>query len=461
MPNVIKYSPGSTPSGTLKKGDMAIGNNTVDYGSTFYSGITPPSGGYTIYLNKVSNGPSIICPVNDTELIYWTKAISGNTYATAAECLNWFAGQNDKVVVNKDYEGVVMDGLVLNIDASFVPSYPTTGTTWYDIGPNSLNATLTNGPVFQSGSIYFDGTDDQGSIVGTSSVLDITSQITMIAWVNPTTIAATWQGIFLRQTVGDYELWMYGNKLRYGIRLNGSMYRQDGSISLSTNTWYMLAWTYDGSAVRLYVNGVADSSFARTGTINTSDGIIYIGYSGFASERFNGKIARCQLYNRALSAYEISKNYIAGLGTNIVTDGLRLITSWSSLAALTSRTANSVVAPDGSMTATLFERVSVANAGHAQIRQQLPTIDLEPNTSYRVSFWAKRIYLTQTIVFDFSDTPSQTITLTDNWVFYNYILTTGSSFPVGEFIDIGSNTTAGGSQLGERYSIWSLHVSLA
>lgn len=202
--------------------------------------------------------------------------------------------------------------LVLYLDAANNKSYVSGSTTWNDISRGGNNGTLVNGPTFNSGnggSIVFDGVDDQGSIVGTSSVLDITSQITMIAWVNPTTIAAAWQGIFLRQTIGDYELWMYGNKLRYGIRLNGSMYRQDGSISLSTNTWYMLAWTYDGNAVRLYVNGVADSSFARTGTIDTSDSIIYIGYSGYASERFNGKIARCQLYNRALSATEILQNY--------------------------------------------------------------------------------------------------------------------------------------------------------
>lgn len=73
----------------------------------------------------------------------------------------------------------------------------------------------------------------------------------------------------------------------------------------------------------------------------------------------------------------------------------------------------------------------------------------------------KRIYLTQSIEFDFSDTPNQLVTLTDDWKFYSYTLTTGSSFPVGEFFDIGSRSVAGGSQLGEKYSIWSLHVSLA
>jgi hypothetical protein len=91
-------------------------------------------------------------------------------------------------------------------------------------------------------------------------------------------------------------------------------------------------------------------------------------------------------------------------------------------------------------------------------------VDLLPSTAYSISFWAKRISLTQVLNFDFSDNPSQIITLTDNWDFYFFTLTTRDSTITnntsGEFIDIGSTTTALGSQIGEKYSIWKLHVSL-
>jgi len=314
MPNAIKYNV-SPQTLALKEGDFWIGTGDVSKGPTvntdYWNGITPPVGGYTIYLGRVGQSPIAYVANNDTELISLTNRIGSQNFTTVAQCLSWYLTQPDKMVLNIDYPAIVTDGLVLNLDAGFAPSYPTTGTTWYNMGPNSLNATLTNGPSFQSGLIYFDGTDDQATIAGTSPALDITSQITMIAWVNPTTIGGSWQGIFLRQTVGDYELWMFGNKLRYGLRLNGTMYRDSGNISLTANTWYMLAWTYDGSTVRLYVNAVADSTFSRSGAISTSDGTIYIGYSGFASERFNGYIAACQLYNKALSASEILKNYNA------------------------------------------------------------------------------------------------------------------------------------------------------
>lgn len=76
MPNVIKYTTGATETGCLRKGNMLIGNNTADYGATFWNGINPPVGGYTIYLNKASGGPSIYCPTNDTQLIDIANQIS-------------------------------------------------------------------------------------------------------------------------------------------------------------------------------------------------------------------------------------------------------------------------------------------------------------------------------------------------------------------------------------------------
>ena len=187
MPNVIKYTTGATETGCLRKGNMQIGNNTANYGATFWNGINPPSGGYTIYLNKVSGGPSIYCPANDSQLITITNQIAGASYTTAAQCLAYFASQTDKLCVNFNYEGIVTNGLVLNLDAGFDPSYPTTGTTWYDLSGNTYNGTLTNGPTFNSensGSIVFDGTNDYAQL--SQNIFNGTSYtgVTFCAWVN-------------------------------------------------------------------------------------------------------------------------------------------------------------------------------------------------------------------------------------------------------------------------------------
>ena len=130
MPNPIKYST-SAQTLALKKGNFYIGTGDVGKGPTsttdYYNGITPPSGGYTIYLNKASGGPSIYTAANDAALISLSNTIAGQTFATAAAALAWFSTQTDKMVFNADYPAVVTNGLVLNVDAGFTPSYPTTG----------------------------------------------------------------------------------------------------------------------------------------------------------------------------------------------------------------------------------------------------------------------------------------------------------------------------------------------
>ena len=78
MSNPIKYST-TSQSLALKTGNYYIGTGDVGKGPTsstdYYNGITPPSGGYTIYLNKASGGPSIFTPTNDSELIESAYAV--------------------------------------------------------------------------------------------------------------------------------------------------------------------------------------------------------------------------------------------------------------------------------------------------------------------------------------------------------------------------------------------------
>ena len=188
MANTFKS--GSNPSGitnSLFRNNFTIGLDGV-LGPTvpdtgYYNGITPPSGGYTIYLNKASGGPSIYVAENDSQLISLTNSIAGQSYTSVTQCLQYYVGQNDKVVVNRDYPPVVTNGLVLNLDAGFTPSYPQSQTTWYDLSGNANNCTLVNGPTYntsQGGGIQFDATDDYATIPDSSSI-DLTS-LTISLW---------------------------------------------------------------------------------------------------------------------------------------------------------------------------------------------------------------------------------------------------------------------------------------
>jgi hypothetical protein len=169
MPNPIKYST-SGESQALKLGNWWFGTGDVPKGPTevtnYWSSIDPPTGGYTVNLGS-GDFPATFCPANDDELISLTNRIAGTSYTTAAECLAYYAAQSDKNCLNITYPPIVTSGLILSLDAGFTPSYPTTGTTWYDLGGNGYNSNLVNGPAYSTsgaGSVAFDGVDDSSSI---------------------------------------------------------------------------------------------------------------------------------------------------------------------------------------------------------------------------------------------------------------------------------------------------------
>ena len=314
MPNVIKYSTGATPTGCLRKGNMLIGNNTADYGLTFFNGIDPPSGGYTIYLNKASGGPSIYCPANDTQLIGITNQIAGTSYTTAAQCLDYFATQTDKIVVNINYEGIVTNGLVLNLDAGFRPSYPTTSSIWYDLSGNANNGTLINGPTYSSansGSIVFDSSDDY-YIIANNSSLDCVDGVSVFCWCKMSTTAVK-QVIMKYNSISvgisyGFQFWEDGY-IYYHVTTTSGWKEIANPTTYSTNTWYYVGLTYNKSTLIGYTNGSSSVQSSHTGniTINPYGVQMSTGQSILT-------VSDIQIYNRALSATEVLQNYNAQKG---------------------------------------------------------------------------------------------------------------------------------------------------
>jgi len=229
------------------------------------------------------------------------------------------------MVVASTIPPIVTSGLVLNLDAGNTTSYPGSGTTWTDLSGNSLNVTLNNGPTFESangGSIVFDGTNDYGTI-GDSSILDFTgSPLSICVWINRVgnaspqveeTIIHKESGV---SVIGGYFFSVNGNTGTYSLRIRNSSSTNDtftgNSGSVITGNWVFLCLTYDNSTIRGYVNGAFDNSLNSTisiGNTNNPMGICapYTGTSNWG----NFKVASINLYNRALSASEVTQNYNA------------------------------------------------------------------------------------------------------------------------------------------------------
>jgi len=324
MANAIKYTTGSETL-ALKKGNFYIGTGDVGKGPTsttgYYNGITPPSGGYTVYLNKATGGPSIYTCANDAQLISVTNSIAGTSYTTANECFTYFVGQTDKMVLNRDYEGIVTDGLVLNVDAGFTPSYPKNGTTWYDVG-GGYNGTLTNGPTFNSsydGSIVFDGTDDYVLVSnGYTSIMKNNNYWTVSLWFkadslnnSPVLVSVG----YLQLQYSDLFLEVGNNVIYFAAGHGGSGYKT-GNTTISPNTIYNIVYMRTGNTTgKVYLNGNEVSlSGTNFGSMPNQDADIRIGSFRQSGWELDGNIYNVLMYNRALSATEVLQNYNAQKG---------------------------------------------------------------------------------------------------------------------------------------------------
>jgi Concanavalin A-like lectin/glucanases superfamily len=82
--------------------------------------------------------------------------------------------------------------------------------------------------------------------------------------------------------------------------------RQALHTPLALNTWTHIATTYDGTSQRLYINGVLVATKAQTGTIAAGNQPLRIGGNNVSGEFFQGLIDEVRVYNRALSAAEIT-----------------------------------------------------------------------------------------------------------------------------------------------------------
>jgi hypothetical protein len=345
MPNVIKYS-AVAQAASLKKSSFWIGTGDIPKGPTpltdYWNGISPPTGGYTIYLNKASQGPSIFVAANDSDLIGLTSIISGTTYASAALALQYYQQQADKMVIDRDYEAVNTTNLVWSIDAAFAPSYPRTGTAVTDMGSGVVGQNLTNGPTFSSSgsasSWNFDGTNDHLSTSGYNAAFSVNGNqaYTAEVWFYPTTPLSTTQyymvfggysstgtgnhgwGINFTQNPGSAAS---GYVVCYCERLGGTGNINNANESITTgnfyNNWHQVVYVYDGSNVLMYRNGSLKMTTNITFTVTNTASTLSIAArpsvaspSTFTTVRVN--IAR--FYSRALTATEILNNFNAQRG---------------------------------------------------------------------------------------------------------------------------------------------------
>jgi hypothetical protein len=318
VPNSIKYSV-SAQTLALKKGNFWIGTGDVGKGPTsttdYYNGITPPSGGYTIYLNKATQGPAIYTAGSDAALISLGGRIAGQTFETAGAALAWFATQNDKMVFNIDYPSIVTNGLVNLYDSGFRSSYPTINTSWYDLITNSTT-TLINGPAFSSdssGSIYFDGIDDIATTTITIEAPTNSNLQSLGVWLYGNSSNNSFTGTNAAEQGACHFIvnWQSSNQIRFAQTWYGGHPTESTDFATVTS----LGWNYM-VAIKKAV-GIYDIYFNGSKVISDVTKVANISTQFRFGNWWSGMmvpmtgVATVQSYNRALSAAEVLQNYNA------------------------------------------------------------------------------------------------------------------------------------------------------
>ena len=226
-----------------------------------------------------------------------------------------------------------------------------TGTTITDQSGTGNNGTLTNttwaGPTQgrYGNALTFNGTNASATIPD-HPTLDLTTGMTLEAWVRPTTLGNSWRTAIMKEQAGSMAYGLYahggdsGQKVPLGEIVSGGFRTAAGTTSLSINTWTHLATTYDGTTLRLFINGVQAGQLPHTGAIVTSTGSLRIGGNNIWGEWFEGQIDEIRIYNRALTATELQADMNTSIsspdtsapsapGTLTATGGLgQIVLSW-------------------------------------------------------------------------------------------------------------------------------------
>lgn len=177
-----------------------------------------------------------------------------------------------------------------------------------------------------SGCVYddclsFNGT---GAYIncGTGSTLNITSTITVEAWIKYSS-ASAWQTFVhgAAYNIGwgtSYWFASSPTNVRFSLAGTSTPY-SDLTYARVTNKWHLFTGTYDGSNGKIYINGILLKTWATTGSITGVNGLT-IGYADTTPFPFNGSMDQIRIYDVAIPASQIKEHYYAGLN-NLLAKG--------------------------------------------------------------------------------------------------------------------------------------------
>jgi hypothetical protein len=183
-----------------------------------------------------------------------------------------------------------------------------------DSSGNGNNGTLGGGATYVAegkigAALSLDGVDDYVDC-GNGASLNITDTITLSVWIKPNDVGNAEYNDYVGKSDHAYALKHNNTNVFEFVVYDGTWY--GATIPVTSDqynlNWHHLAGTYDGTQVKLYVDGKVVASRLRTGVIATTTYNVNIGRNSELTDRlYKGVIDDVRIYHGALPSSEIAK----------------------------------------------------------------------------------------------------------------------------------------------------------
>ncbi|MCX6789152.1 MAG: LamG domain-containing protein [Candidatus Gribaldobacteria bacterium] len=292
------------------------------------SGVITATGltGSRIYVNGVI-GSTLTANVWQHIVVTATVGLDSNAITIGKANGAYTAGQIDDVKiynkartaeqVRRDYESGPPPVARWKMDEN-------AGQYAYDTSGNNTTGTLGTGATADSAdpqwaqgkygsALKFDGSNDYVD-AGTSSIFNLTGNFSVSLWTKINTASAE-QAIISKDnanSAGNYSLELTTNKIYFGYYNVSDRSIESPAGTITTNTWYHITGTWDGTKLRLYINGILQNTSAD---LSATPPLANIGKLAIGARRgtglfTNGSIDDVRIYNYARTQKQIMEDML-------------------------------------------------------------------------------------------------------------------------------------------------------
>jgi len=188
----------------------------------------------------------------------------------------------------------------------------------FDTSGYGNNGTITGATWAQGrigGALSFDG-NDYVTCNNSLSLANITEQLTMEVWVKIDSSSFESGYFLIKNNVGvadaQYSMVWYESRHSIAVFLNGAQRGESLAEAVLPGKWYHIVGTYDKVNVRIYINGVLNTTTGYNVALTTTTHTLNIGRRKPDDYHLIGLLDSVRVYNHQLSADDVQAHFNGG-----------------------------------------------------------------------------------------------------------------------------------------------------